>query len=48
MSFGFGAADFKGTVKLCNWMQENCFDKDGTAGRQRQTLESWININELR
>lgn len=41
MSFGFGVTDFKGAIKLCSWMRENCFDKDGTAGRKHQTFISW-------
>jgi hypothetical protein len=32
MSFGFGAADLKGVLKLSKWLWDNCFDKDGTAG----------------
>lgn len=40
MSFGYGVADLKGAIKLCSWMWENCFDKDGTAGRQNQTFKS--------
>ncbi|KAK1829942.1 hypothetical protein QBC39DRAFT_331997 [Podospora conica] len=42
MSFGFGAADLKGAIKFCNWMRENCIDKDGTADERYRRFKNSV------